>query len=467
MTRELFSGLRATLVAISVISLLVQSAPAVAQLPHINYDDKLQVVELWRRYADSQGNDEARRRDLLRGGERSLEVLVDLLWGPKEMTTPAGLKKIDGLINQLGAGQLNDRDDAVWRLQCMMPGVSPLLEKRRDDANGEIRDRVRALLGDEQAARKDDGLKLSLLLPATAIMERDWPMEELRKVASRNLDRLALVDKVEYHWSRRPIAPLLASLRYSDDRAERQLLADFVRKAKDGAAVTAFTVMQNGLGGRTETISPAWKAKLPPHDYRDAALACLDPERPKVFESATFILRGDARLPDFLHKAVGKIADDDVRDNLYFWLWHDYNDPVARDRFFTMLSSSDDKTFEKAVAWLTSPDHQAEAAAVIPKVSAVLHGDNPKRRLEVLERLGNYFAPEGAALAADDVAPFLVSQEPSEKTAARKTLLRIQDGRNLNVLQHVAEKATDEKVRAEAKQLLTEWEEKQPRRSKH
>ncbi len=213
-------GVRATaLLVMSVLGLIVLPSPAVAQLRQIDYDDNPQVVEQWRRYSDSHGNDETCRRDLLRGGERSLNVLIDLICGPKEMSTPEGLRKIDDLIKQLGSGQPTERSEAAWRLKTMMPGVRPLLARHREDANEAIRTGVRGLIGDDEAARSDAAIASSLLQPATAIMERDWPMDELRHVAAANLDRLALIETVAYKWNDRPIGPLLASLRYSDDRA--------------------------------------------------------------------------------------------------------------------------------------------------------------------------------------------------------------------------------------------------------
>ncbi len=221
--------------------------------------------------------------------------------------------------------------------------------------------------------------------------------------------------------------------------------------------------MKDGLTGRTDTVSRAWKVKLPPHDYRDAALACLDPDRPQVFQYAMYLLKGDSRLVDLLHRSVDKIKDEEIRESVYYFLWFDHDDPTARDHFFTMLSTKDDAKFNRTVAWLTTSRNQADATTVVPKLSAVLHGDNLERRLIVLERLGNYFAPPGAALAADEVAPFLISQEPKEKNAARKTLLQIQNFRTLNVLQRIAEKASDEKVRGEASQMLKEWNAKHAR----
>jgi hypothetical protein len=117
------------------------------------------------------------------------------------------------------------------------------------------------------------------------------------------------------------------------------------------------------------------------------------------------------------------------------------------------------------VARLTEHHHQYDGPSVIPKLRPVLHGDNRQRRLVVLGSLDHYLGQESISLAADEVAPFLASKEAEERDVARRVLLGLQSMGWLNVLERVADKAQDEKVRTEARQLLTKWNAEHPEKA--
>src|SRR5262249_41432503 len=106
-----------------------------------------------------------------------------------------------------------------------------------------------------------------LLWGATAALEVSWPIEKLRAFARPRLARLARVEQVAHNTGEQPLAPLLASLRYSPKAADRQLLADFANGARPGARRAARAVMANGLTGRLRpNMAPHWR-ELPPHFY--------------------------------------------------------------------------------------------------------------------------------------------------------------------------------------------------------
>jgi hypothetical protein len=170
------------------------------------------LKDLWYRYANSQGKNMQCREALLRGGVESLDVLIELLCPPRELS-PDGVRMISALVERLGNDEFEVREAASRQLQRMLPAARPLLSSRLDEGDLEIRQRLKLILGDEPLPEREAAQKAALLRPVTSLLERDWPMEELRQVARHNLDRLALVDEVEYQWSARPISPLIASLR--------------------------------------------------------------------------------------------------------------------------------------------------------------------------------------------------------------------------------------------------------------
>jgi hypothetical protein len=300
-------------------------------------------------------------------------------------------------------------------------------------------------------------LRIALLGPATELLEQRWPMNQLRNVARRNIKRIALVEEVEFGWGARPISPILASLRYSSDFADRELLGQVAITARDGAAEIAIDLMDRGLVGRTDFISEFWRTTPPKHDYSKYAFACLDPKRPKVFESAMFYLIEDERIVPRLHQLLPRIHDEKMRETVYSALWQWHEDVEARDYLFEMLSSNNDDTFEDAVYTLTDSTHSDQGPIIIPKLQDVLHGKNLKRRLFILEMLDNFASEESATIAAKAAAPFLISTNVKEAELAQKELLSIQEHSAINVLEQIAKENSDLKVKKKALELLSQW----------
>jgi hypothetical protein len=233
-------------------------------------------------------------------------------------------------------------------------------------------------------------LRSALLQPATELLERRWPIEQLRNVARRNLNQLSSIEEVDFGWGSRPISPILASLRYSPDFADRELLGKFSLTARNGAAATAIDLMKEGLMGRTDYIAKVWRKAPPDHDYSKYAFACLDPKRPEAFESAMFYLIEDEKIVTRLHHLLPEIRDEKLRNEIYAALWHWYEDVEARNFLFEMLSSTSDEKFEDALYSLTDSQHSEHAAIIVRKLRNALHVSNPKRRKQILERLKQF-----------------------------------------------------------------------------
>lgn len=233
-------------------------------------------------------------------------------------------------------------------------------------------------------------LRTALLEPATQLLERRWPIEQLRNVARRNLNQLSSIEEVDFGWGARPISPILASLRYSSDFADRELLGKFALTARDGSAATAIDLMKEGLMGRTDWIANVWRKAPPDHDYSKYAFVCLDPKRPKAFESAMFYLIEDERIVPRLHQLLPEISDEKLRSVSFSALWQWHEDIEARNYLFEMLSSNSDELFEDALYSLADWKHSEQAGIIVPKLRNALRTSNLKRRKLILERLKQF-----------------------------------------------------------------------------
>src|SRR5262245_51586027 len=91
------------------------------------------LARLWRRYAESEAKDEAARAELLKGGEASLEVLFDLLFGPRPDP------KVDALVEKLGSDKFEVREAATKELRALGGAALPQLERHLSDPDAEIR----------------------------------------------------------------------------------------------------------------------------------------------------------------------------------------------------------------------------------------------------------------------------------------------------------------------------------------
>ena len=410
----------------------------------------------WVRFI-TEDQSSSRRVYLLAKGEAALEVMLDLLYGPRRATTQN--EEVEAIVNDLGAAEFGDREAAQRQLESMGYAVVGILEKYTQDDDPEIAMRVRDILSEAKDLAPNPKLRQSALAPCTEILDTSWPIDEIRNVVKRNLKRLSRVESVEYRWDVRPLGPLLGSLRHSEAAADRELLAEFAQSAADGAAEVALWLMRNGLRGRTRhNMAPHWE-DLPEHDYSRVPLLLLDCSRPAVFKEAMYSAPRGQRLRSILHDALPKVKDAKLREEILSFLWHFMRDPVALDHFFKDLGSPDDSVFSTAVHRLTNSAFQYKGAKIIPKLRPALRGENEKRRKLVLARLDNYKGEISVALAAAEAAPFLASENPEERKIARKVLLHLQDSGGGNVLHQLSHEHESGEVRTQAKKLHQEWKE--------
>lgn len=416
-----------------------------------------EIRSQWLRFIQANGKDADARAWLLQRGEPALEVMLDLLLGPPPPTIePEALAR---LVSQLGAAEFQTREAAQRELESMGPGLAPLLQEYVQHGDPEIALRVSDLLRLAEQGKLPPVLQSPALTACTEILEVSWPMQEIRAVVKRNLDRLARVKTVEHHWDARPLGPLLGSLRHSEDAADRALLADFAAGAEDGAAEVALDLMANGLTGRTRPgMAAHWKT-MPPHAYAGVLGPLLDPARPKVFKKAIYAAPRDEALRARLRDLLPTITDAAVREEVYTFLWHFMGDPAARDHYFEALESEDDHVFSTAVYRLTDCQFQYRGEEIIPRLRPTLRGPDAKRRLLILRQLDNYLGKASVALAAGEAAPFLASGVEEERTAAREVLLDLQGSGWGDILGPIAERHENAEVRAATTILYREWQE--------
>lgn len=397
------------------------------------------------------------RKTLLRTGEPALEVLVDLLCGPKP--GPAVERaKVEELVKRLGAGEFKVREKAQRELLALGAGAAVHLFAHRDDGDLEVRRRVRAALAILAPERLTSEIRDRLEVAATDLMEREWPLEEIRSVARRNISRLVQVDNVQYGWWGRPLGPLFASLRVSAKVEDRELLAKAVRDAREPAAVVCLGVMKNSISSPAGATPGQWR-RVPPHDYSPVALDMMDPKRPQVFKQAMYLAEPSAERTRRLHAAMDMPIEFELLHSILFVLWCHQNDSKARDRLFSLLQSADDDLFADSLGTLTDHMCQHKGGEVIPKLRPILRGKDAKRRMLALERLDHYLGKEGVTLAADEAGRFLVSSDDKERELAKKVLINLHETKWIDVFDHLSRKGETEAIRAAARKLGDSWKE--------
>lgn len=410
----------------------------------------------WLRIIAAKAQDSAAQEYLLKQGEPALEVMLDLLYGPRQANPKR--EEVEKLVNALGSADFKSREAAQHRIESMGYGIAGILQEYAQHHDPEIAMRVKNVVSAAKELEFDPNLRRSALEPFTRILEVSWPPDQIRNVVRRNLDRLSSVETVEHHWGSNPLGPLLGSLRHSEDADDRELLISFVLQAKDGAAEVTLDLMPDGLSGRTRhDMQQYWKS-VPQHDYSRAVWPLLDPSRPAVFKKAIYAAPRGQKLRTRLRDVAQSTTNSKLRSDIYTYLWHFMSDPVARDHYFDALESPDFKTFSTAVCRLTDCKFSYKGAEVIPKLRPALKGEDVKRRKLVLGRLDNYLGKTSVRLAAAEAAPFLASDDPEERKIARIVLLDLQGSGWVDVLQEVSGEHESEKIRAEAKKLYKEWQ---------
>jgi len=391
------------------------------------------------------------RARILNGGETALEALIDLLCG-EDLGEPPDAEKVAAIVEQLGAVKFRDREKAHRELVSFGAVVLPLLKRHANHPDAEVRRRVAGLLTTLSRVPPEEGLFLRLESIATSLLETRFPLDQIQNVARRNVRRMAQVEQVNGNWGERPLGPLFASLRMSANVQDRDLLAQVLPKAKDGAAEVLLSVMRDGISTRTVRVAEHWK-KLPRHDYRAAALKLLDPARPTVCIQAIYTAQGHPKFVSHLHALLDKPMPARVYEVVTFVLWCYYADSKARDVLVRDLNSEDDERFDHALCTLTDHTRQYEGAQIIPKLRPILRGNNAKRRLQTLERLDRYLGKQSIELAAGEAARFLTSIIVEERQTAERVLKRLHETRWLDVYGLLQQKGETESIRQAAAEL--------------
>jgi hypothetical protein len=414
----------------------------------LSSDEYNEITGLWTDLIDTDGQKRGTGSYLLRKGEAALEVLLDLVYGAASEQN--GDKEIVALIADLGAADYGQRQSAQQALISMGVRALEKLEENNNHPDPEVRMRVRAILTKIRKRDPEGKGREKTLLVTTKFLEQKWPPDQLRSVVRRNLDRLRGIKTVEADWRMRPLGPLLAGLRYSDVRADRDLLKTFLKGAEEGAAEVALGVMVSGLGGRTRRHLPNHWKKLPEHDYGEIALTYLDARRPGVFREALYAAPRSKNLTKRLHAALSQTDNEGLKEEIYRFLWVQMKDPAACDFYANRLASSDDKQSTEALGLLTGEHYLDRAPLVIPRLARFLKGKNEKRKKPVLEALSSYRGREHIRLAAAAAAGFLTSTDNTLKDTARDVLLRLQNKGHGDVLKAIAENYADAEVRKAA-----------------
>jgi len=230
------------------------------KLPELRF---LTMCDLWQEAVLQAGDrDEIPgpvRKELLAAGPEALAAMVELCYPPSE---PPSAQEVADAVAVLADEKKQSRAAALLAIRLYPQGF---LDRAIAGQKGPARARAEAVRRWRARGAWFEDKRQRLLTAATWMLEAQWPIEPLRAFAIAHLDRLAKVEKVEHHWSARPLGPLLASIRYSSDPAERNLLVRFLATARPGAAQTAEPVMRQGLTGRYGwTMAPHWK-QLPNH----------------------------------------------------------------------------------------------------------------------------------------------------------------------------------------------------------
>ena len=404
----------------------------------------------WRRFGLRGGNDPKARDRLLAGGETSLEVLLDLLYDPA--ARPIDPNEVAKLVENLGHDEFQVREGASAKLYELGFPVQPALKTAAESDDPEVRFRARAILDLLERRLAKGATRESLLRPATLILEEDWPVEQIRAVTLRNLDRLSKVEKVEYSPEARPLVPMLASLRCSPAAEDRDVLAKIATSGADGAAQVALSVMKDGLRStHSRYVAQHWRSP-PAHDYSDVTLACLDPARPNVFREAMHASSSGPELIARLHEHLARIEDKPLRRDVYSFLWQRHRDPLARDYFITQLTAERESDFRAAVYHLTDDQLAEHASSIMPHLVQAVKKSDWSRQALVLARMERFVHASTAALAASAIAPLLMNEAEQVRTAAANTLLRIHA--KADVLTTLAGQAQDEEVRKAVSAVL-------------
>ncbi|MGE0537660.1 MAG: hypothetical protein AB7O68_22010 [Pirellulales bacterium] len=434
-------------------------APPPSPAPVLTSQQRAELALAWREWSrqsslSAQEQDAATKDRLLSAGEAALEVLLDLVYGPCQELTD---EQFAELLQQLGADEFAKREAASAELQAAGESVKNRLESNLHHDDPEVRTRISRLLSQLSKSKLAEPDLDRLRQAATAMLIRDWPLDQQRQVTKRRLDCLAKIKAVPHHVMSRPAQVLFASLRYSEIPADRELLAEVILKAEAGAAQMCMSVMSSGIEGYTSLDMYSDWQRVPYYDYEEVNWRFLDPAQPDLFRTAIHHIQAKEQLASKLRELLKQPLTAEIQEIVHGYLWHWHGDPVSAAYYAAMLRSENDREFETALIRLTDSHHSYRGKLVIPVLLPLLQGDGDQRRLRVLERLDSYLGEDSVTLAADTAAPFLASRYSDEREAAKKVLLRLQNTGWVDVLQRIAEKGPSEAVRSAAAALRRDW----------
>jgi hypothetical protein len=284
------------------------------------------------------------------------------------------------------------------------------------------------------------------------MLESRWPLAQIQNVTRRNVRRLVQAEMLNGGWDNQPLGPLFASLRMSSKPEDRELLAQVLPTAKDGAAIVLLSVMRDGISTRTAPIADHWR-KPPNNDYRAAALALIDAKRPAVCIQAIYTAKGHRQFIPKMHRLLDEKLPNRVFEVATFVLWCYYADTKTRDILFRDLNNANDASFDHALSTLTDRMQQYQGATVIPKLRPILRGNDARRRLAALDRLDGYLGKESTELAADEAARFLTSNVDAERLVAQGVLRRLHETKWLDVYARLQQHGETEAIRKAAAEL--------------
>jgi hypothetical protein len=458
--------IRMLLFAACVLSLF--SAPEILCAQSAK-SQRSELTERWTRFAFSDGKDDRSRDGLLEGGEQSLELLLDLLCGPATKSSSEQEKRVARLLTRLGSSAYSQREEAARKL-CHSVDLHFILERSRRHSDPEVAGRIAAILGPVPDSKHQEKLRAALLRPATRLLEKTWPPAQMKVVTLRNLDRLAQVEVVEHHWSFRPISPMLATLRYSADAKERDLLGELVFTAKPGAAEVAYGLLYGGLSNRSvyEQIGELFRKAPPANRYETVAFKYMDAKRPAAFLTAISIAIADgnpreprADLLPRLYSGLAQTKDEKFRDEIYRLLYYHYAEPKARQHFLRLLSGPDIEKFNRALSVFANSPYLDMGRHLVPDFQKILRGEDRERRVAVLRNLVFYWREEEwvRIVMGKEAARFVNSAHADEREASRRHFLDLLINQDDKVYQKILESQLDAAVRSTLISISDDWKE--------
>jgi hypothetical protein len=434
-------------------------APPPSPGPVVTAQQRAELTKTWRELSgqispSAREQDAAAKDRLLSAGEAALEVMLDLVYGSCPELTD---EQFAELLRRLGADEFATREAASAELQAAGESVRTRLEENLNHDDIEVRKRISRLLAQLSNSKLPEHDLDRLRRAATDILIRDWPLDQQRQVTKRRLQCLAKIKTVPHVVMARPAQVLFASLRYSEIPADRELLAEVILKAEAGAAQMCMPVMSNGIDNWSDVDMYSDWRRVPYYDYADVNWRFLDPNQPDLFQTALYHIQDKEQLATKLRELSQQPLTAEIQEIVHGYLWHWHGDAASAEYYAAKLRSEDEQEFRSGLFRLTDLNHAHRGKLVIPMLLPVLQGDDERRRVSVLERMGSYLGEDDVTLAADAVAPFLASRYSDEREAAKKVLLELQRTRLLDVLQYVSEKGSSEAVRDAAAALRRDW----------